>query len=186
MIWHMTWRLGQADLNYKIINLPNIKTYKYTHLTKCLQSAFYFHNYSVKPSIKFLFTKYRVNKFINQWQTHRFTRTSIIFYSNLWLLEPSIPQVIKKHYMICDRILDPNVSENAESGPSLSSDRSGGAEPGQARPGMVTGAGARDRGQWIVDWWRADTQESLGPFSSNNTSIACPHGQWSLLDIVVM
>ena len=93
MIWHMTWRLGQADLNYKIINLPNIKTYKYTHLTKCLQSAFYFHNYSVKPSIKFLFTKYRVNKFINQWQTHRFTRTSIIFYSNLWLLEPSIPQL---------------------------------------------------------------------------------------------
>lgn len=87
MIWHMTWRLGQAALNYKIINLPNIKTYKYTHLTKCLLSAFCFHNYSVKPSIKFLFTKYRVNKFINQWQTHRFTWTSITFHSNILLLE---------------------------------------------------------------------------------------------------
>ena len=87
MIWHMTWRLGQAALNYKIINLPNIKTYKYTHLTKCLQSAFCFHNYSVKPSIKFLFTKYRVNKFINQWQTHRFTWTSITFHPNILLLD---------------------------------------------------------------------------------------------------
>ena len=76
------------------------------------------------------------------------------------------------------------MSENTESGPGLSSDRSGGAEPGQARPGMVTGAGARDRGQWIVEQWRADTEESLGPFSSNNT--ACPHGQWSPLDIVMM
>ena len=65
-------------------------------------------------------------------------------------LNPST-QIIKKHYMNPDRILDPNVSENTESGPSLFSDRSGGAEPGQARPGMVTGAGARDRGQWIVD-----------------------------------
>lgn len=87
MIWHMTWRLGQSALNYKIINLPNIKTYKYTHLTKCLPSAFCFHNYSVKPSIKFLFTKYRVNKFINQWQTHRFTWTSITFHPNILLLD---------------------------------------------------------------------------------------------------
>ena len=86
MIWHVTWRLGQAAWNYKIINLQNIKSYKYTHLTKCLQSAFYFHNYNVKPSIKFLFTKYRVNKFINQWQRHRFTWTSIIFNSNIQLL----------------------------------------------------------------------------------------------------
>ena len=177
MIWHMTWRLGQAAWNYKIINLQNIKSYKYTHLTKCLQSAFYFHNYSVKPSIKFLFTKYRVNKFINQWQRHCFSWTSIIFNSNIQLLVN-----FKAWGFLKNQNTQFFIKPKSEcvgkccARPQYQVTGVTPRWPGGLRPGMVTW------GQRPVEE-RADTRESLGTLSSNKTGLMAnshPQTMWKV------